>query len=67
MATGAIDYGSWSLQDLRNAATKPNIHFSPKDGRKSKFRTFDQIGQSFDAEENLKLTKVRLWKMTLNS
>lgn len=54
MATAAIDYDSWSLQDLRVEATKRSIYFSNKDGVKtlaSKLRTSDRIGQSFDAQE----------------
>ena len=54
MATAAINYDSWSLEDLRAEATKRNIYFSSKDGVKtlaSKLRTSDRIGQSFDAQE----------------
>ena len=58
MAARAIDYNSWSLQDLRDMATKRGIYFPSKDGVKtlaSKLRTFDRIGQSFDAQERANL------------
>ena len=59
MATAAIDYDSWSLQDLRVEATRRSIYFSSKDGVKtlaSKLRTSDRIGQSFDAQEREDIT-----------
>ena len=59
MATAAIDYDSWSLQDLRVEATRRSIYFSSKDGVKtlaSKRRTSDRIGQSFDAQEREDIT-----------
>ena len=60
MAARAIDYDSWSSQDLRDEATKRSIYFSSKDGVKtlaSKLRTFDRIGQSFDAQERENLAE----------
>ena len=57
MAARASDYDSWSLQDLRDEASKRSIYFSSKDGVRtlaSKLRVFDRLGQSLgDAEENL--------------
>lgn len=60
MAARAINYDSWSLQDLRDEATKRSIYFSSKDGVKtlaSKLRTFDRIGESFDAQERENLAE----------
>ena len=57
MAARASDYDSWSLQDLRDEASKRSIYFSSKDGVRtlaSKLRVFDRLGQSLgDAQENL--------------
>ena len=49
MAARATDYDSWSLQELRDEATKRCIYFPRKDGVKilaSRPRTFDRLGQS---------------------
>ena len=51
MAASAINYDSWSLQNLRDEAAKRMIYFSSKDGVKtlaSKLRTHDRLGQSLD-------------------
>ena len=49
MAARATGYDSWSLQELRDEATKRCIYFPRKDGVKilaSRPRTFDRLGQS---------------------
>ena len=49
MAARASDYDSWSLQDLRDEASKRSIYFSSKDAVKtlaSKLRVFDRLAQS---------------------
>ena len=49
MAARATDYNSWSLQELRDEATKRCIYFPRKNGVKtlaSRLRTFDRSGQS---------------------
>ena len=51
MAASATNYDSWSLQNLRDEATKRMIYFSSKDGVKTlagKLRTHDRLGQSLD-------------------
>ena len=59
MAARATDYDSWSLQELRDVATRRCIYFTRKDGVKtlaSRLRTFDRLGQSSGDEgenENL--------------
>ena len=59
MAARATDYDSWSLQELRDEATRRCIYFPRKDGVKtlaSRLRTFDRLGQSSGDEgenENL--------------
>ena len=59
MAARATDYNSWSLQELRDEATKRCIYFPRKNGVKtlaSRLRTFDRSGQSSGDEgenENL--------------
>ena len=62
MAARATDYNSWSLQELRDEATRRRIYYFPrKDGVKtlaSKLRTFDRSGQSSgDAGENENLAE----------
>ena len=61
MAARATDYDSWSLQELRDEATRRRIYFPRKDGVKtlaSKLRTFDRSGQSSgDAGENENLAE----------
>ena len=56
MAARATDYDSWSLQELRDEATRRCIYFPRKDGVKtlaSRLRTFDRLGQcSGDAGES---------------
>ena len=59
MAARATDYDSWSLQELRDEATRRSIYFPRKDGVKtlaSRLRAFDRLGQSSGDEgenENL--------------
>ena len=59
MVARATDYDSWSLQELRDEATRRCIYFPRKDGVKtlaSRLRTFDRLGQSSGDEgenENL--------------
>ena len=59
MAARATDYDSWSLQELRDEATKRCIYIPRKNGVKtlaSRLRTFDRSGQSSGDEgenENL--------------
>ena len=59
MAARATDYDSWSLQELRDEATRRCIYFPRKNGVKtlaSRLRTFDRSGQSSGDEgenENL--------------
>ena len=59
MAARATDYDSWSLQELRDEATRRCIYFPRKDGVKtsaSRLRMFDRLGQSSGDEgenENL--------------
>ena len=64
MAARASDYDSWSLQDLRDEASKRSIYFSSKDGIKtlaSKLRVFDRLGQSLgDAGEKENLAEESL-------
>lgn len=64
MAARASDYDSWSLQDLRDEASKRSIYFSSKDGVKtlsSKLRVFDRLGQSLsDAREKENLAEETL-------
>ena len=61
MAARATDYGSWSLQELTDEATRRCIYFPRKDGVKtvaSSLRTFDRLGQSSGNEgENENLAK----------
>lgn len=61
MAARATDYDSWTLQELRDEATRRRIYFPRKDGVKtlaSKLRTFDRSGQSsVDAGENENLAE----------
>ena len=61
MAARATNYDSWSLQELRDEATKRCIYFPRKDGVKtlaSKLRTFDRLDQSSgDEGENENLAK----------
>ena len=61
MAARATNYDSWSLQLLRDEATKRCIYFPRKDGVKtlaSRLRTFDRLGQSSgDEGENENLAK----------
>ena len=61
MAARASDYDSWSLQELRDEASKRSIYFSSKDGVRtsaSKLRVFDRLGQSLgDAGEKENLTE----------
>ena len=59
MVARATDHDSWSLQELRDEATRRCIYFPRKDGVKtlaSRLRTFDRLGQSSGDEgenENL--------------
>ena len=61
MVARATDYDSWSLQELRDEATRRCIYFPRKDGVKtlaSRLRTFDRSGQSSgDEGENENLTE----------
>ena len=61
MVARATDYDSWSLQELRDEATRRCIYFPRKDGVKtlaSRLRTFDRLGQgSGDEGENENLTE----------
>ena len=61
MVARATDYDSWSLQELRDEATRRCIYFPRKDGVKtlaSRLRTFDRLGQSSgDEGENKNLAE----------
>ena len=61
MVARATDYDSWSLQELRDEATRRCIYFPRKDGVKtlaSRLRTFDRLGQSSgDEGENQNLAE----------
>ena len=61
MVARATDYDSWSLQELRDEATRRCIYFPRKDGVKtlaSRLTTFDRLGQSSgDAGENENLAE----------
>ena len=62
MAARATDYDSWSLQELRDEATRRcKFFFARKDGVKtlaSRLRTFDRLGQSSgDERENENLAE----------
>ena len=64
MAARVSDYDSWSLQELRDEASKRSIYFSSKDGVRtlaSKLRVFDRLGQSLgDAGEKENLAEETL-------
>ena len=61
MAARTTNYDSWSLQELRDEATRRCIYFPRRDGVKtlaSGLRTFDRLGQSSgDAGESENLAE----------
>ena len=61
MVARATGYDFWSLQEVRDEATRSGIYFPRKDGVKtlaSRLRTFDRLGQSSgDEGENESLAE----------